>query len=90
MTEQPPTTLRDVLLQVLAAYQYPCLGNGDFAVSIQLEKEALQHSEAIAPCADDPPEFAQWLAVLRSPKSSNAEHEAVYSAMLDYFQPEAS
>lgn len=90
MTEQPPTTIRDVLLKVLAAYQYPCLGNGDFAVSLQLEKEALQCAEAIAPSDEDPPEFARWLAVLRSPKASNDEREAVYFAMLDHFQPEAS
>jgi hypothetical protein len=58
-------TVRDVLRLLLAADSYPRLGNHDWHEVDLLEAEALQKAQTAEPNADDPPEFARWLATLR-------------------------
>jgi len=40
-------------------------GNHDWREADLLEAEALEKARTAEPCADDPPEFAHWLAALR-------------------------
>jgi hypothetical protein len=38
--------------------------------------------------ADDPPEFARWLAALRDPHLPNDEHGDIMAALRDILKPE--
>jgi hypothetical protein len=85
MSTEAPISVRDVLRLLLAADSYPRLGNHDWRVADLLEAEALQKARTATPCADDPPEFAQWLETLLTPGISNSEREEVYFALHDFF-----
>jgi hypothetical protein len=88
--DPPPATVREILLLLLAADQYPILGNHDWTESALMEKEALARAESAVAAPDDPPEFAVWLEILRRAPLPNDEREAVYYALHDYFEPEVT
>ncbi len=85
MITEAPVTVRDVLRLLLAADSYPRHGNHDWREADLLTAEALQKARTAKPCADDPPEFAQWLEALQTPGLSNTEREEVYFALHDFF-----
>jgi len=64
---------------------YPRIGNHDWVVGAAREVEALAETEFAIPSADDPQEFAVWLAALRNPDLSVDEREEIYWALHDYF-----
>jgi hypothetical protein len=88
VTAEAPITVREVLRLLLAADSYPRLGNHDWREADLLEAEALQKAQTAEPRADDPPEFARWLAALRDPHLSNDERGDIMSAVRDLFDPE--
>jgi hypothetical protein len=85
MITEAPITVRDVVRLLLAADSYPRLGNHDWHEADLLEAEALQKARTATPCADDPPEFAQWLETLLTPGLTNTEYQEVYFALHDFF-----
>jgi hypothetical protein len=85
MITEAPITVRDALRLLLAADSYPRLGNHDWHEADLLEAEALQKARTATPCDDDPPEFAQWLETLVTPRLSNTEYQEVYFALHDFF-----
>jgi hypothetical protein len=62
-------TVREVLLLLLAADSYPCLGNGDWQVCDLMEADALKLAPRATPSPDDPPEFGRWMEILLKPAS---------------------
>ena len=89
MTTEAPITVREVLRLLLAADSYPRLGNHDWREADLLEAEALQKAATAEPRADDPPEFALWLAALRDPQLPNDARGDIMSAVRDLFEPES-
>ena len=73
---------------VRAYTPYPRLGNHDWREADLLEAEALQKARTAEPRADDPPEFARWLAALRDPHLPNDEHGDIMAALRDILKPE--
>jgi len=78
-------TVREALRLLWEADCNPCIGNADWAVAAALTDEALANAKFATPSADDPPEFAVWLAALRNPDLSVDEREEIYWALRDYF-----
>ena len=87
MTTQAPITVRDVLRLLLAADSYPRLGSHDWREADLLEADALQKARTAEPCADDPPEFARWLAALRDPHLPNDQRGDIMAALRDFLEP---
>jgi hypothetical protein len=83
-----PITVREVLRLLWEADCYPRIGNHDWLVAAAMENEALAKAVFATPAPDDPPEFAVWLAALRSRELSVNEREEIYWAIHDYFGAE--
>ena len=61
-------TVREVLLLLLAADSYPCLGNGDSQICDLMEADALKLAPRALSSPDDPPEFGRWIETLLKPQ----------------------
>jgi len=70
------------------ADRYPIRGNEDWRASAALQKEARARAATATASPDDPPEFIDWLTVLRDPSSPESDREAAMSALYDLFDPE--
>jgi hypothetical protein len=81
-------TVREVLLLLLAADSYPCLGNGDWQVCDLMEADALKLAPRAVPSPDDPPEFGQWMEILLKPGATHPEREEICYALHELFEPE--
>ncbi len=84
-TAEAPITVREVLRLLLDADSYPRLGNHDWREADLLEAEALEKAATAEPRADDPPEFARWLAALRDPHLPNDQRGDIMAAIRDLF-----
>jgi hypothetical protein len=84
--EGTATPARRALLAFADAWTYPILGNEDVPVMRRLFEKAQALAEAASASAADPPEFAEWLEILRdeSRKGSN-EWEDTLQIVTDYF-----
>ena len=83
--EPGPPTVRDVLRLLWDADRYPHLGNEDNRIADILEEEALAAAPHAVRCPDDPPELAEWLAILQDGKLSNDARASVMSKLYDLF-----
>ena len=81
-------TVREVLLLLLAADSYPCLGNGDWQVCDAMEADALKLAPRAITSPDDPPEFGRWMETLLKPGATRPEREEIYYALHEFFEPE--
>ena len=86
--ESQSITLQEVLRLLWEADCYPRIGNEDCRIADRMKAEALRRAEIAIASPDDPPEFALWIAALRKPSLSPDEHEEIYGALHDYFDPE--
>ena len=86
MTEGAPVSVRGVLRLLWQADSYPHLGNGDEREYRRLMEDAL--AARAPPSSDDPPEFAQWLATLCDPGTSNDARDEVMATLHDLFDPD--
>ena len=83
-----PVTVADALRLLWEADRYPQRGNEDARVAQRLEAEALALAATAETSPNDPPEFRQWLSVLRDPGATPNARDAVMHALYDLFDPE--
>jgi hypothetical protein len=83
-----PLTMREALRLIWRAAKYPILGNGDVQLAQLADAEALERAGTAVLAPDDAPEFAVWIAALRSPKLAESEREEIISAIYDLFEPD--
>ena len=81
-------TVHEALRLIWEADRYPILGNEDRRAADALERDALAKAAQAVPCAGDPPEFADWLAMLRDQAISNHDRFAVMEKLYDLFKPD--
>jgi hypothetical protein len=65
----------EALHQIWQAASYPIRGNEDWRIAARMDAEALERAGKALPAADDPPEFAAWIAALRDPRIPDIERE---------------
>jgi hypothetical protein len=82
----PMTPVWKALLAFAEAWTYPILGNEDVPVTKTLFRKAEELAKDAAAGADDPPEFAGWLEILRDEaRKGFDEWEDTLHAVTDYF-----
>jgi hypothetical protein len=72
----------------LEANRYPCTGNEDVPVAIDMTRDAFEKTRMAVFSRDDPPEFARWLRELQRPDLTSDEQEEIIRVPYDYFEPE--
>jgi hypothetical protein len=89
-TATPALTMREALREIWKAASYPIRGNEDWRIAARMDIEALERAGKAVPGANDPPEFAMWIAALRDPRIRDIEREDIMSAIYDLFDPDRS
>jgi hypothetical protein len=80
------TPARRALLAFAEAWTYPILGNEDVPVTNCLFEQARALAKDVAASMADPPEFAEWLEILRDrSRDGSNEWEDTLHAVTDYF-----
>jgi hypothetical protein len=78
-----------VLRLLLGADRCPHLGNEDNRVVALLEKEAHALARYAVSSLGDPPEFAQWLALLQNQKLSADAHDTIMTALNEIYDADS-
>jgi hypothetical protein len=78
-------TIQQVLCLLWQADRYPHLGNEDNRAVALLEREAYALARHAVPSPGDPPDFAQWLALLQDQKLSADARDTIMAALSEIF-----